>query len=111
MGHEDMSAFQLLQRVRALGGEVRLEGTDLQVTAPQPLPEDLLSELTREKPAVVIALGASFDHAIASILEEIRPNLPPALRALSDSKLLVMVNWSIMEAWLKTLRRLDEGRG
>jgi len=106
-----MSAYQLLQRVRALGGEVHLDGTDLQVTAPRPLPDELLSELTKEKPAVVIALGASFDNAIASILDELRPNLPPALKSLSDSKLLVMVNWSIMEAWLKTLRKLEENRG
>jgi hypothetical protein len=94
-----------------MGGEVRLDGGDLQVTAPRPLPEDLIASLTTEKPAVIVALGAPFDSAIASILGELRPNLPPALRGLSDSRLLVMVNWSIMEAWLKTLRKLEEGRG
>jgi hypothetical protein len=111
MGHPDMSAFELLQRVHSLGGQVRLAGDDLQVTAPRPLPEDLLIELSREKPAVMVALGAPFDRAVGSILNEVRPHLPPALRDLSDAKLLVMVNWTIMAAWQKTLEQLSPGTG
>jgi hypothetical protein len=93
------SAFQLLQRVKALGGSVSFSGDDLQVEAPSPLPPDLMDQLRQEKPAILVALGAPFDTAIASILKELRPNLPVSLRDLSDTKLLVMVNWSIMEAW------------
>ena len=60
--------------------------------------------------AVMVALGASFDDAIASILAELKPNLPPALRSLSDSRLLVMVNWSIMAAWHKTIEQVGHGQ-
>ena len=102
-----MSAFELLQRVRALGGEVKIDGNELEVVAPAPLPDNLLQALRDEKAAVMIALGASFDHAVASILSELRPNLPPSLKAISDTKLLVMVNCSIMAAWGKTINELS----
>ena len=100
------SAFELLQQVRLLGGSIKVTGGDIEIAAPSPLPEELLSEIREQKPAVMVALGAPFDDAVASILNELRPNLPPGLKNLPDSKLLVMVNWSIMAAWQKTIQKL-----
>ena len=79
---------------------------EIEIEAPSALPDDLVSEIKEQKPAVLVALGAPFDDAVSSILAELRPNLPPALRNLSDSKLLIMVNWSIMAAWQKTIDKL-----
>jgi hypothetical protein len=101
------NAFQLIQQVHAHGGDVCIDGNDLQITAPLPLPDDLVAALRAQKPAVMIALGATFDHAIESILPELKENLPPSLRGMADSKLLVMVNWSIMAAWQRTLQNLE----
>jgi hypothetical protein len=101
------SVIELIRKVESFGGQITRDGGDLHVTAPEPLPEDLLVALAKEKPAVMIALGAPFDVAISTILNEIRPNLPPALRTLSDTKLLALINWSVMEAWVKALRKLE----
>ncbi len=100
------SAYELLQRVRLLGGSITVRGSDIEIEAPAAIPDDLLSEIREQKPALMVALGAPFDDAVASILQELRPNLPPGLRNLPDSKLLVMVNWTIMAAWQKTIEKL-----
>jgi hypothetical protein len=101
------SVIELIRRVESLGGQITRDGGDLHVTAPEPLPEDLLAALSREKPVVLIALGAPFDVAISTIINEVRPSLPPALRTLSDTKLLALINWSVMDAWVKALRKLE----
>ena len=105
------SAFELLQRVRLLGGSISVRGGDVEIEAPSPLPEDLVSQIKEQKPAVMVALGAPFDDAVASILSELRPNLPPGLRNLPDGKLLVMVNWTIMAAWQRTIEKLGHPHG
>ncbi len=108
MDGDDMtqSAFELLQQVRSLGGRITLRKDEIAIEARVALPEELLSQIRDQKPAVMVALGAPFDDAVDSILDELRPHLPPALRNLPDSKLLVMVNWTILAAWQKTLQRL-----
>ena len=99
-----MSAIDLIRQVEALGGRVMAENGNLRIISPTPVPAELMDALAAEKPAVMVALGAPFDLAVASILTELRPNLPPNLRNLPDSALLAMVNWTIMHAWFKTLK-------
>jgi hypothetical protein len=43
-----------------------------------------MSALKEHKPSIMVALGAPLDAVVPSILEEIRPQLPEALRRLSD---------------------------
>jgi hypothetical protein len=101
-----MTAVDLIREVERRGGRVSIEDGQVVVECPGRLPAELVEALSREKPALMVALGAPFDAAVASILLELRPNLPPSLRALSDANLLAMVNWSIMAAWHKTIRGL-----
>ena len=103
----NVNAIELIRMVYANGGRLTFEDEHLIVEASSPLPEDLLETLAAEKPAVMIALGAPLDVAVSEILEELRPNLPAVLRDLPDAKILALVNWSIMEAWFKTLQRME----
>jgi hypothetical protein len=57
----------------------------------------------------MVALGAPVEETVASILADIRPNLPPAIRALPDGSLLALVNWSMLHAWSKAARGLTTG--
>ncbi len=103
-----MNAIDVIRRVEAQGGSLRLDGRDLKVSAPAPLPRDLLADVAACKPAIMIALGAPIDAAVASILRDIRPYLAPALKRLSDDRLLALVNWSIIAAWGAAGRRAGQ---
>ena len=102
-----MSAIDVIRRVETLGGQLFLDDGRLKVTAPEPLPETVMLEVSREKAAIMIALGKPLDDVVSAILGEIRPYLPPALKQLSESKLLVLVNWSIINAWNQGVRDLQ----
>ncbi len=52
--------------------------------------------------------GEAGPGAVASILAELRPQLPVALRRLDDRRLLALVNWSIIAAWEATIRRASQ---
>ena len=100
-----MNAMDIIRAVYALDGKLTLEGDKLTVKAPAPLPDNLRQALREHKPSVMVALGAPLDVVAANILKEIRPNLSPVLRALSDDKLKVLVNWSIITTWERAIRK------
>ena len=100
-----MNVIELIRRVESQGGSLRVEGQDLKVAAPVPLPDLLLAEIAACKPAVMIALGAPMDTTVAAILRDIRPYLPPTLQQLPDDRLLALVNWHIIEAWETAIRK------
>jgi len=100
------NALDTIREVYALGGNLRLEGDGLIMEAPRPLPEVVRKRVRQYKPAIMVAFGAPLDSVVAQVLEEIRPHLPRALQGLSDSKLLALVNWSIIVAWNKAMASL-----
>ena len=103
-----MNAFEIIERVRALDAEVVVDGDGLVVRGRgDRLPEYLRAALLEHKAEVMVALGVPIDRTVASILTELRPQLPPTLRSLPDASLLALVNWTIMHAWVATLRRLE----
>ncbi len=103
-----MSPLEVIRQIEALGGSLHVEGDQLRVRAAAPLPEELMTALTEQKPAVRIALGAPLDATVAGILVDIRPHLSPALRQLSDDRLLALVNWNIITAWDRAVRSASE---
>jgi TubC N-terminal docking domain len=48
-----MSAFPLIEAVQRAGGEITLRGDRLRLSAPEPLPENLLQELRTRKAEVI----------------------------------------------------------
>src|SRR5918996_94165 len=48
-----MSALPLIQAVQRAGGAIRLHGDRLRLSAPEPLPENLLQELRTRKAEVI----------------------------------------------------------
>jgi hypothetical protein len=108
VGEDDhVSALELIRQVETAGGHLVLEAGQLKVRAPAPLSDELLAEVAREKPAIMVALGAPLDTVASEVLEDIRPYLPASLRRLPDSKLLILVNWSIISAWDASVRKLQ----
>ena len=106
-----MSALDVIRRVEMLGGHLVLDGKSLRLQADSELPENVVAEVSEHKPAIMVALGAPIDTVIGSVLEEIRPELPSSLRKLTDEKLLILVNWSIIAAWQKAGAKLDMKSG
>lgn len=103
-----MSALDVIRRVEVLGGRLVLDGNSLRLQAESALPDKILADVSEQKAAIMVALGASIDTVVGSVLEEIRPELPPSLRKLPDERLLVLVNLSILVAWQKTAAKLDQ---
>jgi hypothetical protein len=102
-----MTALELIEQVRALDAEVVLDGKRLVVRGRgQALPEELQAALREHKAEVMVALGASAQMAVEAVLNEIRPYLPPALKRVSNENLLVLVNWSILHAWNRSVREV-----
>src|SRR3989304_1612913 len=106
-----MNALDVIGRVEARGGSLRLDGNELKISAPAPLPQELVAEVAEFKAAIMIALGAPLDMTVASILADIRPYLAPALKKLPDDRLLALVNWNIINAWDNAVRKAGEGIG
>ncbi len=106
-----MNAVEILDRVRQNGATLAVVAGQLVVRRPSgtPLPDDLLFAVREHKPELMVALGEPIDVAVSAVLAELRPQLSPALRGLSDCKLLALINWSIMCAWEAAIR--NAGRG
>ena len=103
-----MNAIELIEEVRRHDADLVVEGQRLVVRgAADQLPEDLRRELSSHKAELLVALGSSMNLTVASVLADIRPNLPPALRRLPDDRLLTMVNWSIMAAFESAVRKVS----
>jgi hypothetical protein len=71
-----MSALPLIEAVRRAGGAITLRGDRLRLSAPEPLPENLLQELRTRKAELIDHL----QHARRSGLGE-RPGVVPAAAA------------------------------
>lgn len=107
MGDVDpMSAIDVIRRVEVLGGRLLLDNGDPRVRVPAPLPDDLIRDVSEEKVAIMVALGAPLNTVVSEILTDVRPQLPDSLKKLPDDRLLVLINWSIIAAWDETMRRL-----
>ena len=78
-----MSALDVIRRVEMLGGHLVLDGKALRLQADKELPGQVVADVSQEKAAIMVALGAPIDTVIGAVLEEIRPELPPALRRLT----------------------------
>jgi hypothetical protein len=100
-----MSALDVIRRVETLGGRLLADSDGLRLQASEPLPDELVAEVGREKIAIMLALGAPFNVAIASVLTELRPCLPPSLRSLPDERLMILINWSIMAAFDRAIMK------
>ena len=103
-----MSALDVIRRVEVLGGRLVLDGKSLRLQADQDLPDQVVADVAEQKASIMIALGAPIDTVVGSVLEEMRPQLPKSLRQLPDDRLLVLVNWSIIAAWEKTIRKFSQ---
>ena len=101
-----MSALDVIRRVEMLGGRLVLDGKSLRLQAQNELPGQVVADVSEEKAAIMVALGAPIDTVIGAVLDEIRPELSPALRKLPEDRLLVLVNWSIIAAWQKKVQDL-----
>ena len=100
-----MNALEIIEQVRAHNAELLIEDERLILRGRgERLPEELQAALKENKAAVMVALGAPHDSAVASVLSDIRPHLPPAMQRVSDSNLLVLVNWAILHAFNKSVR-------
>ena len=103
-----MSALEVIRRVEVLGGRLVLDGESLRLQAEKALPSQVVAEVSEQKAAIMVALGAPIDTVVGSVLAEIRPELPPSLRKLPDDRLLVLVNLSILAAWQKAAAKFDQ---
>lgn len=61
MEHAHMMADQLLQTISQAGGRVTVDGGNLVLKAPRPLPDDLLAEVKRHKADLLAALAYNVD--------------------------------------------------
>jgi hypothetical protein len=48
--------LRIIERTEGLGGTIGLDGNDLALSAPAPLPENLISEIRKHKPEIVLLL-------------------------------------------------------
>jgi hypothetical protein len=101
-----MNALELIREVEKQGGRVERQGASVVVSCQRTLSPKLLEEIRRQKPAVLVALGAPFDVTIGMVLDQLRKHLPPSMKALSDQQLQVLVNWAIIVAWGKAGQEL-----
>jgi hypothetical protein len=100
-----MNAIEIVEQVRSHRADLALVDDRLVVCgAADPLPDELRQALSDHKAELMIALGSPIDRTAASIIADIRPHLPKALRQLPDDRLLVLVNWSIIAAFEKAVR-------
>jgi TubC N-terminal docking domain len=62
--------IDLLREVSEAGGTVRLEGDLLRLSAPEPLPDDLLARVRQHKAEIVALLAAASDDAPAPVADD-----------------------------------------
>jgi TubC N-terminal docking domain len=80
-----MSALPLIEAVQRAGGAITLQGNRLRLSAPEPLPENLLQELRAHKAEVI----AHLEHAREAELgkpaaEPIKKGVAPRLEMVAD---------------------------
>jgi hypothetical protein len=102
-----VNAVEIIERVREHDAELVIRDHRLIVRGANGLPDDLRREVAEHKAELLVALGVPLDRTIASILADIRTNLPPALRRLPDDRLLTLVNWSIIAAFESSVRKVS----
>ena len=99
-----MNALEIIEQVRVHNAELCLDGEGLVIRGKGArLPIELREAIREQKAAVMVALGAPHDAAVAAILQDVRPFLPPAIQKISDANLLILVNWAILHAWGRTV--------
>ena len=104
-----MNAIEIIENVRQYDAELSLEQDRLVIRGRgEPLPDDLKVVIREHKAELMMALGATPNVVIAEVLSEIRPYLDAQLQRLPDSKLLVLVNWSIIHAWNRAAKELPK---
>jgi len=104
-GH--LNALEIIREVRRHDADLVVRDEKLLVQgAADRLPEGLRHELRQHKAELMLALGVPLNVTIATILVEIRPNLPPALRKLPDDRLLTLVNWTLIAAFERAIRKV-----
>jgi hypothetical protein len=101
-----MSALEVIRRVEVLGGHLVIEEGHLKVRASAPLPDEILAAVRNEKASIMVALGEPLDTVLSGVLDDIRPHLPETLRNLADDRLLVLVNWTILNALNASVRKV-----
>ena len=104
-----MNAAEILERVKEHEAELVVRDDRLVLRGKgASLPEKLQAAVREHRAELMIALGLPFDRTVAAILSELRPHLPPTLRNAPHGDLLVLVNWSIMAAWEKTILKAGQ---
>ena len=103
-----MNALQIIEAVRAHGGEVAAQDGQLvlRVKRGESFPDSLRSELHAHKAELLVALGTPLERTVAAVLADLRPHLSPSLQQLPDDRLLALVNWHIIAAWQKACARI-----
>ena len=105
-----MNAIEIIERVRAHDADLVVDEDRLLVRGRSgPLPEDLQKALREHRAELLVALGVPIDRTVSSILRALRQHLPAAHRRLSDDRLLVLVNWSIISAFEAAVREMSQG--
>ena len=103
-----MNALEIIERVRAHSADIVVENDRLIVRGTSaPLPDDLQRELSEHKAELLVALGVPMNRTVASVLADIRPHLPPALRKLPNDRLLALIDWSIIAAFEAAIRKVS----
>jgi hypothetical protein len=91
-----MSALSLIEAVQRAGGAIRLQGDRLRLSAPKPLPEDLLQELRTHKPEVI-------DHLQHARPSELRASAAEPLEGHAAPPLEMIAAWSEGVARLRAM--------
>ena len=105
-----MNALEIIEMLREFNAEVYVEDSKLRVRgAGEPLPDFLRDELREHKVEGMVALGEPADVALDTILTDLKPYLPAALRRLPNAKLVVLINFSVMHSLNKAVRELGRG--
>ena len=79
-----MSVFELIEAVRAAGGDLRIVGDSIRVEASAPLPPALIADLRSHKVAILAALGQNEEagrelrEAAAKVAQLLRRKAGPA---------------------------------
>jgi hypothetical protein len=91
-----MSALSLIEAVQRAGGAIRLQGDRLRLSAPKPLPEDLLQELRTHKPEVI-------DHLQHARPSELRASAAEPPEGHAAPPLEMIAAWSEGVARLRAM--------
>ena len=61
MGGDDMIATELIAQVKRVGGNIRADGENLKLTAPEPIPEDIMRAIRESKADILSELRTFSD--------------------------------------------------